>query len=72
MNSVSNIVYRSYFERFSNKVHLTQAEETEILISELARVTGGEKALIGECGGLLSKTYASQVSLTMTLHVMYY
>lgn len=38
-----------------------QAEETEHLISELARVTGGEKALIAECGDLLSMTYNSQV-----------
>ncbi|RDX83537.1 Protein ENDOSPERM DEFECTIVE 1, partial [Mucuna pruriens] len=38
-----------------------KAEETDISISELARVAGGERALIGECGDLLSKTYKSQV-----------
>lgn len=40
---------------------MPKAEETENLISELARVIGGERALIGECGDLLSKTYTSQV-----------
>lgn len=43
------------------KVCQTQAEETDISISELARVVGGERALIGECGDLLSKTHKSQV-----------
>ncbi|KAJ6779174.1 AUGMIN FAMILY MEMBER [Salix koriyanagi] len=38
-----------------------KAEEAEHLISELARVTGGERALIEECGDLLSMTYDSQV-----------
>ncbi|KAK0597547.1 hypothetical protein LWI29_026393 [Acer saccharum] len=38
-----------------------KADEMEILISELAKVTGGEKALIEECGDLLSKTHAFQV-----------
>ena len=41
----------------------TQAEETDVSMSELARVVGGERALIGECGDLLSKTYKSQVCL---------
>ncbi|GKV18870.1 hypothetical protein SLEP1_g29195 [Rubroshorea leprosula] len=40
---------------------MPKAEEMESLISELARVTGGEKALVEECGDLLSMTYASQV-----------
>ncbi|XP_027931567.1 LOW QUALITY PROTEIN: protein ENDOSPERM DEFECTIVE 1-like [Vigna unguiculata] len=38
-----------------------KAEEIDISISELARIAGGEKALVGECGDLLSKTYKSQV-----------
>ncbi|KAB5519013.1 hypothetical protein DKX38_023332 [Salix brachista] len=38
-----------------------KAEEAEHLISELARVTGGERALIEECGDLLSMAYNSQV-----------
>ncbi|KAI9160978.1 hypothetical protein LWI28_013342 [Acer negundo] len=38
-----------------------KADEMEILISEVAKVTGGEKALIEECGDLLSKTHAFQV-----------
>ncbi|XP_057430686.1 protein ENDOSPERM DEFECTIVE 1-like [Lotus japonicus] len=38
-----------------------KAEETDSSISELARVVGGERALIGESGDLLSKTYKSQV-----------
>lgn len=41
---------------------MQKAEETESLISELARVSGGEKALVEECGDLLSKTYSSQVT----------
>lgn len=40
---------------------MPKAEETDTSISELARVVGGERALIGECGDLLSKTYDSQV-----------
>ncbi|XP_038710537.1 protein ENDOSPERM DEFECTIVE 1-like [Tripterygium wilfordii] len=40
---------------------MPKAEEIEKLISELAKVTDGEKALIEESGSLLSKTYASQV-----------
>ena len=30
-------------------------------MSELAKIAGGERALVEECGDLLSKTYASQV-----------
>ncbi|XP_055816999.1 protein ENDOSPERM DEFECTIVE 1-like [Solanum dulcamara] len=41
---------------------MQKAEETESLISELARVSGGEKALVEECGDLLLKTYISQVT----------
>lgn len=44
----------SFFDAF-------QAEETEILMSELAKIVGGERALVEECGDLLSRTYASQV-----------
>ncbi|KAG6770924.1 hypothetical protein POTOM_022265 [Populus tomentosa] len=40
---------------------MPKAEETEHLISEVARVTGGERGLIEECGDLLSMTYNSQV-----------
>ncbi|KAI9391832.1 hypothetical protein POPTR_006G000400v4 [Populus trichocarpa] len=40
---------------------MPKAEETEHLISEVARVTGGERGLIEECGDLLSVTYNSQV-----------
>ncbi|OIW13890.1 hypothetical protein TanjilG_31779 [Lupinus angustifolius] len=43
------------------QIFMPKAEETDISISELARVAGGEKALIGECGDLLSKTHKSQV-----------
>ncbi|KAJ0082357.1 hypothetical protein Patl1_09570 [Pistacia atlantica] len=41
--------------------YMPKAEEVEFLMSELAKVTGGERALIEECGGLLSKTHAYQV-----------
>ncbi|KAL0012022.1 hypothetical protein SO802_007130 [Lithocarpus litseifolius] len=58
LNSATNMMEMIVFHLQS---FVPKAEETENLISELARVTGGEKALIGECGGLLSKTYASQV-----------
>ncbi|KAK7331207.1 hypothetical protein VNO77_25425 [Canavalia gladiata] len=40
---------------------MPKAEEIDTSISELARVAGGERALVGECGDLLSKTYKSQV-----------
>ncbi|KAG6639244.1 hypothetical protein I3843_10G082400 [Carya illinoinensis] len=40
---------------------LPKAEDIERLISELARIIGGERALIEECGSLLSKTCKSQV-----------
>lgn len=40
---------------------MPKAEEIDTLISELARVSGGERALAEECGHLLFKTYASQV-----------
>ncbi|KAF5472585.1 hypothetical protein F2P56_009293 [Juglans regia] len=40
---------------------LPKAEDIECLISELARIIGGERALIEECGSLLSKTCTSQV-----------
>ncbi|XP_021902135.1 protein ENDOSPERM DEFECTIVE 1-like isoform X1 [Carica papaya] len=38
-----------------------KAEEIEKLISELARVIGGQRVEIQECGDLLSQTYALQV-----------
>ncbi|CAN4111339.1 unnamed protein product [Withania somnifera] len=41
---------------------LQKSEETESLVSELARVSGGEKALVEECGDLLLKTYISQMA----------
>lgn len=44
-----------------------QAEEMDASISELARVSGGERALVEECGHLLFKTYTSQVSLPLIL-----
>ncbi|PON57696.1 QWRF family [Parasponia andersonii] len=40
---------------------IPKEEETEILMSELARIAGRERALVEECGVLLSTTYASQV-----------
>ncbi|XLU52828.1 hypothetical protein S245_047476 [Arachis hypogaea] len=40
---------------------MPKAEQTDVCISELARVVSGERAVIGECGDLLSKTYKSQV-----------
>ncbi|CAL0334523.1 unnamed protein product [Lupinus luteus] len=46
---------------FNIQIFMPRAEETDISISELARVAGGERALIGECGDLLSKTHKSQV-----------
>lgn len=49
------------------EVSLMQAEEIDTLISELARVSGGERALAEECGHLLFKTYASQVPLPLHL-----
>ncbi|KAK3009121.1 hypothetical protein RJ639_014917 [Escallonia herrerae] len=46
-----------------------QAREMNNLLSELARVVGGERALIDECGDLLFKTHASQVCLNIVLIV---
>lgn len=40
---------------------MPKAEEMDALISELARVIGGERAFVEECGLLLFKTYTSQV-----------
>ncbi|XP_050226529.1 protein ENDOSPERM DEFECTIVE 1-like [Mercurialis annua] len=40
---------------------MPKAEEMDSLVSELARVTGGERAIIEECGDLLFMTYKSQV-----------
>ncbi|XP_015959166.1 protein ENDOSPERM DEFECTIVE 1-like isoform X1 [Arachis duranensis] len=40
---------------------MPKAEQIDVCISELARVVSGERAVIGECGDLLSKTYKSQV-----------
>ena len=51
---------------------LMQAEEAEHLISELARVTGGERALIEECGDQLSITYNSQVCYILILFIIHY
>ncbi|KAL5157847.1 Protein ENDOSPERM DEFECTIVE 1 [Glycine soja] len=58
LNSASKMMETmiSNIQRFMPK-----AEETDISISELARVAGGERALVGECGDLLSKTYKSQL-----------
>ncbi|XP_065855229.1 protein ENDOSPERM DEFECTIVE 1-like [Euphorbia lathyris] len=39
---------------------IPKAEEMEHIVSELARVAGGERALIEECGDLLFKTHRSQ------------
>ncbi|KAL3521784.1 hypothetical protein ACH5RR_014618 [Cinchona calisaya] len=41
--------------------YMVKAEEMEMLISELARVMGGERTHIQECGDFLLKAYASQV-----------
>lgn len=44
-----------------------QAAEIDNLTSELARVAGGERALIEDCGDMLSKTCASQVCLLLSI-----
>ncbi|CAI0440347.1 unnamed protein product [Linum tenue] len=46
----------STIERF-----MAKAAETETLVSELARVNGGETARVQECGGLLSLMHKSQM-----------
>ncbi|KAF8398629.1 hypothetical protein HHK36_017560 [Tetracentron sinense] len=57
LNSASNVMgMMSYIGSF-----LPKAQETGILISELARVVGEERVLIEECGYLLSKTHMLQV-----------
>ncbi|CAN0890914.1 Protein ENDOSPERM DEFECTIVE 1 [Linum grandiflorum] len=41
--------------------YMPNAEETEKLVSELARVSGGETSRVQECGDLLSKMHKSQI-----------
>ncbi|KAI3456629.1 hypothetical protein Pfo_013292 [Paulownia fortunei] len=72
LNSALKVVelIGSHIQRFIQK-----AEEMDISISELARMVGGEKALIEEYGDLLSKTYSLQVkecSLRGTLMQLHY
>ncbi|WJZ88257.1 hypothetical protein VitviT2T_007576 [Vitis vinifera] len=43
------------------QMFMPKAEEMDNLVSELARVTGGERTLSEECGYLLSRTHALQV-----------
>ncbi|KAL1559939.1 protein ENDOSPERM DEFECTIVE 1-like [Salvia divinorum] len=59
LSSASKVVesIASHIQRFIHK-----AEGMDILVSEVARMVGGEKALTEECGFLLSKTYSSQVN----------
>ena len=38
-----------------------QAEEMDVLMSELASIADVEKALVEECGNILAKTHISQV-----------
>ncbi|KAL3625097.1 hypothetical protein CASFOL_031765 [Castilleja foliolosa] len=40
---------------------IPKAKEMDMSLSELARMAGGESALIEECGDLIFKTYVSQV-----------
>lgn len=54
MKLMESIVF--HVQRFMSKV-----EETDMSISELARIVGGERALIGECGSSLARAYKSQV-----------
>ncbi|KAF7801293.1 protein ENDOSPERM DEFECTIVE 1-like [Senna tora] len=58
LNSAAKVMETvvSHVQRFMSKV-----EQTDISISELARIVGGERGLIGECGDLLAKAYKSQV-----------
>ncbi|XP_059658405.1 protein ENDOSPERM DEFECTIVE 1 [Cornus florida] len=43
------------------QIFMLKAEELDNLITEVARVSGGERALVEECGDLLFKTNKSQV-----------
>lgn len=45
-------------------VSATQAEEMEKLMMKLAKVASSERPFVEDCGGALSKTYKSQVSLS--------
>ncbi|KAK2982380.1 hypothetical protein RJ640_012582 [Escallonia rubra] len=50
---------------------MPKAREMDNLLSELARVVGGERALIDECGDLLFKARASQVEdCSLRGHIM--
>ncbi|XP_047940308.1 protein ENDOSPERM DEFECTIVE 1-like [Salvia hispanica] len=59
LTSASKVVESigSHIQRFTHK-----AEGMDILVSDVARMVGGEKALTEECGFLLSKIYSSQVN----------
>ncbi|XP_057765208.1 protein ENDOSPERM DEFECTIVE 1-like [Salvia miltiorrhiza] len=59
LSSASKVVESigSHIQRFIHK-----AEGIDNLVSEVARMVGGEKALTEECGYLLSKTCSSQVN----------
>uniref|UniRef100_A0A5B7CAK2 Protein ENDOSPERM DEFECTIVE 1 n=1 Tax=Davidia involucrata TaxID=16924 RepID=A0A5B7CAK2_DAVIN len=46
---------------FHVQSYMPKAEEMDTLVSELAKVTGGQRALIEECGDLLFRTHTSQV-----------
>lgn len=61
MTLISSFV-TSFIWLLQVKGHFMQAEELDTFISELARVAGGEKHLIEECGDLLSKMHSMQVS----------
>ncbi|KAL8033112.1 hypothetical protein ABFX02_13G140800 [Erythranthe guttata] len=58
LNSALKVVdwIGTHIQRF-----IVKAGKMDTLISELARMVGGEKARINECGDLLSKIYSSQV-----------
>lgn len=63
-------MYLAFVSALMKKAFVIQAEETENLISELARVTGGERALIEECGNMLSKTYTTQVCQPQSAYII--
>jgi hypothetical protein len=61
----ANFVILLCYGANKRKHNQVQAEETENLVSDLARTIGGERALIEECKDSLFKVYASEVCLNI-------
>lgn len=64
------VFLRIFTDKTNKRTHPMQAAEMDHLTSELARVAGGERALIEDCGDMLFKTCASQVCLLLSIAIL--